>query len=504
MPRNPERAASLKQFAAEEVDQFRKGEVPRLSTIYELRDRFGYPYYTHVTKVLTKAGIKEARKQAIKDAVKTAVANRTEFPALPRGTERNEALAEFVQEEIVLAQAGVIDHVSTHEELAQMFGYQDEGNINKQLLRRSIRSRRNATRDELNRKRKEKEGIVPSRDWAWMLGALSAGGHTSTDNDGVISMASSEDDQTLETFKTLGERLFGVNAQENKRLPENSTREETTIRFYSLAFTKLIGNLRTDKWAETIRERHSWIREDPRFIWGFLEGYFNRSGNIYVRGENKGRLVFHTSLHESANYISELLNLVHIQSPRLSTYEQTREGIDGVVVYNLHDIQVVAKNIHSTVSSKESKLEYFRNVKVPEYKVTSTDDEIIQEWIRLTKLLGHTPSSSDITKLRNEGKTRYHLSAFTYRFGNERFGEAKKKLERIVFERETSETLKKYEENTGVEIRYVPKLKRDFVSEEQARNRLDQIIKELAEIAKQSKGQSLLFGPDGKSFKKID
>lgn len=462
------RVRHLKAFVAEEVEQFKKGEVSCLSTIAQLQERFGYSpaAMTNVTKILQRAGLRQARVEAIKEAVVSARRVGVEPPFLPRGTERTEALVKIVQEEMARVDSGEAEEISTHEELALMFGYSDQGNINKYLKRRGMRAKRNTVKDGLKKMKQETEMIIPSGEWAWMLGVLSEGGAVRA-SEGIVSITTHEDDPFLKVFKSRGGQLFNIDASVVPVQRAGMVTQERLVNFASKHFTKLIGDFRTAFWVNTIYEKHSWIRENPNYIWKFLEGYLERNGSVLIRKEKKrGRrgVVFHTSSVINANFITELLVLAGVQNPRMSATKQASEGIDGLAVYNLQDIVLIASNIHVTDPEKEIKLEHFRNISAPVYKAVPTDEEVIREWIRLNQMLGHVPATSEIAQSKSKGETKFSPAVYGSRFSNqrgrERFREARRNLEEIVFSREVNNALRQYEDRTGVQVRYTPKVHR--------------------------------------------
>lgn len=465
-PERYPRASRLKEYAAEEIDQFQRGEIPCLSTIAELQERFGYrsSEISNVTTILKRAGLRQARIQIIKEAAEDARRMGIEPPSFPRGTERTAALVEIVQEEIARAESGEIERVSTQEELASMFGYGDKGNVNRYLERAGIRTKRNTAKNELARVKQEAESIIPSGEWAWMLGVLAEGGAVRTDH-GIISVTTQEGDPFLEVFKNRGGQLLNIGADIIPGRRASTPNPERIVKFASKHFTELIGDMRTSRWVSTICERHSWVRENNEYIWKFLEGYFERNGSALMQKANKrGRrgIIFHTNSVINANFLTELLVLAGVQNPKMSPSKQAIEGIDGVAVYNLQDITLVASHIHVMDPEKEARLEHFRSVSAPEYKSMPTDEEVIREWIRLNQLFGHTPITSEIAELKSKGETKFSPAVYGSRFSNqrgkERFKEARKNLEEIVFGREVNHFLMQYEDKTGIQVRYTSKI----------------------------------------------
>lgn len=54
------------------------------------------------------------------------------------------------------------------------------------------------------------------------------------------------------------------------------------------------------------------------------------------------------------------------------------------------------------------------------------------EWLRLSQLLGHSPSYSEITELKRERKTRFSVTMYKQEFGGGSFTKAKEQLDRLT------------------------------------------------------------------------
>lgn len=288
------------------------------------------------------------------------------------------------------------------------------------------------------------ETIPPSRELAWIIGVLAGGGY-SNPNDKRISLDSDNEDFVGE-FKSAGERLFGVNASVRMKKGENNTRKLKGVVFHSKKIVETIGDLRGSEWPSTIVSQHKWIIENSNYLWSFIEGIFDRRGNISM-DKNRVRGVFiYSDYANVANFLAEILVRVGIKRPLIEHDKRGKENVKGIRFSNKQDLKHFVDNIHSRIQDKEKRLEVCRqltvgrkNRKVEVPAKTSkriTKEDAISEWIRIKTFLGHTPNSGEIERLKRDGETKYSSSVYYRRFGEGKFSKARENLEKIVATRQ--------------------------------------------------------------------
>ena len=203
-----------------------------------------------------------------------------------------------------------------------------------------------------------KTNLTPSREYAWILGALASGGYV--DFVGRRISIDSKDEGFLNKFKSVGEQVFGVDGRITSKAQENGHFKRVV--FYGSEMVSLLGDLRRPNWISTIHEKHEWIVDSEEYMWGFLEGVFDRVGFVGSVGR-KRRLGFHTVYSDIANSYIDLLSRVGVDRPTLAYYPKKRGGgIKGVKIDNIRDIKLVARNIRSKIPKKEQVLEVYRGL----------------------------------------------------------------------------------------------------------------------------------------------
>lgn len=212
---------------------------------------------------------------------------------------------------------------------------------------------------------------MPSRNYAWILGALSGGGYVDTKR-GTIRMICSND-QFIKEFGIIAEQVFQVNAYTR---PYKEKSLKTEIHYGSLNISS-IGSLTKKDWPDTIIHKHPWVLGNTLYSCGFLEGYFDTSGAIVFesRGFKKGkqkrkwRIHLYTIYPEAVSLLADILTRVGIESPKQlhSSPSHSKDStecnllkIAGVRISKAVDIRNFALNVHSKVPEKEEKLNSLR------------------------------------------------------------------------------------------------------------------------------------------------
>ncbi|MBI2338193.1 hypothetical protein HYU95_03320 [Candidatus Daviesbacteria bacterium] len=330
----------------------------------------------------------------------------------PEGLNRGEKLLGYVQESIRRLEAGEITRLPTGQALANQFGYEQYPSVYSLLKRHGIK---------LSQYEVPFRPPEPSVDLAWFLGTLSNGGYVHSN--GNIRMMGA-DRNVLEKFRLLTDSLFSLNTYED----HSGTGKELGYAFNSRKVARFLGDLRSDAWAGTISSTHPWVVMNPRYIWGFVTGFFDRIGKVII-DEDRGHYIvtLPTSSQGGASLLAEMLVRVDIRKPSI----QNKLGkTKDVSIFNLMDIRLFAQHVHSVVPEKEANLEYYRERFPKRFRIT--EDSMIQEWKDMSEVLGHAPTMVDIDEFYKAGKITTSLTTFRRRFGNGSFVKAREELERII------------------------------------------------------------------------
>jgi len=289
-----------------------------------------------------------------------------------------------------------------------------------------------------------REDFVPSLDMAWVLGVLAGGGYANPDDKRISIDSNSE--KFLDEFKTAGERVFRVNGVYRTRVKSDGKREVKGVTFYSRKVALMLGDLSSPEWPATILTDHKWIVENSNYLWSFIEGVFERKGNVFISKNRVKGIFIGTDYVNVANFVAELLVRLGIKNPRIEHSKRGKEGIKGVRIHNIRDMKHFAENVHSKIPEKESRL-------------------------------------SDCRKLKRYGGPR-RRSVKSYPTVTKQEGIEK-------WKQDVNSVLKQYEDESGIQVRYTSKLHRP--SEEEEKRKLEEIIigsKELPE-------SHILFAPNG-------
>lgn len=381
---------------------------------------------------------------------------------MPPRSERAENLRRYVEGETARIKAEGVGTVPTYGELAIKFGYATPKSAYEAIRKVGLHNAVNEARGE--------PILNPSREAAWMLGVLAAGGYSNPSYDRLL--LESNNRQFSEAFLHVGERLFGVNAR--IRTPKHKGKEFNRVIFRGQRFTEMLGDLRRPNWPTTIIERHGWILQSEQYTWGFLEGVFERIGNVYTSRKNRVMsITFWTNYSIIANFLANLLVRVGVE--RLSTLKdaQNREDIEGIAIYGMLDMKRIADNIHSRIPEKEEKLELCRRLvrrKAGKKTRTPSEDSTVESPEQLNKRFiddyerareiclieyGRLPTIGDLDRLREQGMISSAASSLAKHFGNGNMTEARKHLERLIRNRREAGT-KQENRSTGQEVQIYP------------------------------------------------
>lgn len=344
-----------------------------------------------------------------------------------KSAERFANFIAFVKEEITLLGDGKLDRLSSNGELCAQFGY-SPSSISAYLCRVGLSQERILA----SKSRQEHDLLTPSNQLAWILGVLSGGGNVNPINK-TISVASKDEEEILDAFKTAGEEVFKVRA--TCKPMRNQLGEYTAIVFYTQNIPVILGDLKHAEWPRTISERHPWILEKATYRWAFIEGFFERRAVITlpsVKKANRG-ILFRTTHKVAADFLRDFLQDLGLRHPTVGYADKQHEQVQGVRISYLEDMKTLAAHIHSKISAKERELEIIRN-----YQRIHSDhqqvqlDELIEEWERISRILGHSPHIEDFKLLRRQNQTRFHYGVYIDKLGVRTFSAARTKLEKLI------------------------------------------------------------------------
>lgn len=125
-----------------------------------------------------------------------------------------------------------------------------------------------------------------------------------------------------------------------------------------------------------------------------------------------------------------------IKNPTISRSRLAKEGVTGVALYNLDDIKRFTTSVHPINQEKAAKLNQIHDResqrgKSPWY----TDEQIVENWVKARELLGHSPTASELRRLRREGVIQCSVTVYVNRFGSGNFQQAKENLDKIAGEK---------------------------------------------------------------------
>ncbi len=247
-------------------------------------------------------------------------------------------------------------------------------------------------------RRKKIQNPRQSRDYAWFLGVMAGDGSSTygdnTTNNAIRLTVTSEEFRN--EFARKGQELFGLEARGYKIFISeiNPNWKDTYYAgFNSANLVDLLGDFRSDKWVDTIKNKHLWVTDKQGFIWGFLSGYFDSEGSVSnpykLRRKAKNgyetRIRFATAYRNAAEFTVNLLNRVGIKS-YIEKSASKREGISSVTFTKLEYMKRFSENVYSFVQEKEERLKFYRNTKL----VTGPSLDVIEAYHLTMKLRKET------------------------------------------------------------------------------------------------------------------
>lgn len=350
--------------------------------------------------------------------------------------ERARDLSQFAKKEVDQFHAGEVNQISTNEELRKRFGMRRDQLFRDAIHDEGVGEARKEALDIAKQKTKEQRTIVQSSEWAWMIGVLAGGGHNNLKG-GNLSIAET-DENFLQTIKSTGERIIGSNGYiRTIRVLDNGV-SYRTLGFHDRSISSQLGDLRRDRWPQTIIQKHPWILRNNNYLTNFLGGIFDTRGRILTQ-----QGIFLSSSYPAVvNFLSELLVRVGVENPRPKYKGKDKEEVIGVGIYNLQDMKVFSNQIHSRRPSQEAALDVFRQHKSVRPKADL--ESLIAEYTKAREITlkgkNRLPTIHDIAELREQGVIIYTASTLANFFGERSFVRARENLEDIIARCETGQT----------------------------------------------------------------
>lgn len=267
--------------------------------------------------------------------------------------------------------------------------------------------------------------LIPSRPLARTIGMLAGGGYINLSKGKAYLY--SPDEPVLTAFQNSCEDIFQIMP---KRIPmwiQKDGRTYYTIGFYNLSLARALGDMRRTEWPKTVNNLHPWIKTNPDFLWGFLEGFFEMRGEIETELPHR-HAMFRTSYFSIKQELKDLLQKAGVRNPVMRK--------EGVYVGKIREIKTIAQSIHLAIPEKERMLTFYRNYadKQPRVKEPCFED-ILAEWERVKTIMGRNPTSPEVQQWKKEGKTLYSKNVYTARLGGD-FSTARDTLNKLLEQRD--------------------------------------------------------------------
>lgn len=277
--------------------------------------------------------------------------------------------------------------------------------------------------EKKNRRKKEPITIPPSKEYAWMLGVVSGGGHNNPK--GQISIYST-DDLLINNFNTIGESLFNTHPKGYRHSILIDGRIYKTATFLTTSAGSALGDLRREQWPQTLLETHSWVFQDQTYAKGFLEGFSEMRCRHVTTTDNYENLHIATKYPHVADALETLLTTIGINEAQ-RTYRE-RDGLTGIIIGTQTNVNTFATQIHSVIPEKERRLEICRTL---EYRDKLPPSSYVLDWKKAQDYLKGPPTYKKLRELYQSGLTVFSPSAYTSRFET-RFSDVKSTLQSIL------------------------------------------------------------------------
>lgn len=241
--------------------------------------------------------------------------------------------------------------ITSHESLAEEF------EINHKTVYKAIREAGLQGKiAESKRRAKESLEIVPSQEYAQLLGMMVGRGRTALHRGYTIVFTHPEED-VLESFKTKGEHLFGLTGF--RRRVEKDRGNEAII-FNSRTHARLLGDFRSQQKDITIREKHPWVFEED-YVNYYASGLIDATGSAYLTS-TKRAVEFFTVYPNIAELHHEMLIRMDMKQPKIIHGKHSHYEVQGAGIYNIPDVRSFANKVTSLRPHIQAKLEQMKTL----------------------------------------------------------------------------------------------------------------------------------------------
>lgn len=270
---------------------------------------------------------------------------------------------------------------------------------------------------ELKEKR-EKLTLPPSSDLAWMIVAIGVGGYTDYAKGGGRIAIITEHDSLKDKFVDVGRSLFQLEPGFDRVGIGKRGGLNEVVRFISKDLVQQIGDLSRDGWVYTLNEKYPWIYK-PSYSLSALNAAHDFVGMPYAKTTQSIRFMDYRP--GTIEAFRKLLLSCGIRRPCVYPNKKSPSGLGGLSVANWREVRKLANMLDTQVEWKEERLRLLRTLEKRRYANTpQSDEELLLEFVRITRMLGHVPSSEEIRELRNARLTLFTSSVYDKRFGNGR------------------------------------------------------------------------------------
>lgn len=309
-------------------------------------------------------------------------------------------LIEYARAETKQYAQGEMNKLSTYPQLGKKF---DRG---RDYVGRLLKTE--GIVDDRNKAKQEYEALPfpPSEELAWIVGYLGCQAHISTEPHTTSLRMTEDNPDKKKRFLASAQTIFPPHTinqlDDTDEQNRASTRDSRSIR--------KLGNIGRQHFLETFEERYTWILEDPRFRWAFIDGVTEQRGSL-----DKESVRYITSVKAFAEVIHKALQMSGINKSIMSDRRSVLPDRSWMVgIFNREDMRTFAQNIHSATPEKEALLESIREAP----PVNARPVDALQEWQKLKQDLGHSPSLMEVSRLRKAGKTRFSEDVYRRLIGD--------------------------------------------------------------------------------------
>lgn len=419
------RAQNLRDFVRNEIDGFKTGEITSISSNEELRARFCYRNVSCFYDALHKENLITERKMLI----------------MEHGRQRLTPSRNLAWLLGIIAGGGSctnrfngqISFFSTSEALLTDYRTSIEGvfKINTKPSFRRLEDSRYVSIDDLSirrslgdlRKAKWSNTLQSRHDWVFnknylwgfLEGFSDTRGHPMSNEKFYFSTYSA----TEANF--LAEILVRAGLENPKIFPPNQKRTNMQrVEIYNQDLNILATNIQ------------SRIPENEKIL-AEIRNKSIKPPEVHI--ETAQRLINKATGEKTR--VARLLDFVKEEIEKYNTGEITEilstKELRAQFGYKQANTVIKQLKLGGLFEARKSLRKQFHTTKS---HAIFSNEELIEEWFRIRGVLGHTPSSNDIQRLRNEDGTKINIGAYIYRFGHygksRSFTKAQEYLEQMV------------------------------------------------------------------------